>query len=435
MTAPSVVGTPVVGRPIGADVGVWSALPSSYTYQWSSCNGGSCANISGATNESYTPTTSDTGLTLEVTVTATNTSGTSSAVTSAASSTVVSPPSSVTAPTITGSATIGQTLTATDGTWSPNPTTYAYQWLRCSGGTCTNETNATSGTYVVSSSDVGSRIEVKVTASDAVGAATATSQPTAAVPVIPTTVSLTSSETTAKSGDTVALTATVSPAVNGGTFTFSQNGTPIAGCSALPMSSSTIGCIGTALGTGTVTITGAYSGDTASGASSSSLSLVITATGTTTTTQTTQSTQAAQLTQTTSSTGSPPPVVPPSRTITRPGRSKRLPDFSLRVAAVRLASTVSIRYYWAVQNVSCYNRASAVDVTVAGHTIAAPCRRNLMLASAAVADHINYAITFQAIEYGRRHKVVARGVVYRASMYMPGPEAQWTAIQGPVPVA
>ena len=434
MTAPSVVGTPVVGRPIGADVGVWSALPSSYTYQWSRCNGGSCANISGATNEAYTPTSSDMGLTLELTVTATNTSGTSSAVTSAASGTVVSPPISVTAPTIAGSAIIGQTLTATAGTWSQSPAGYGYQWLRCSGGTCTAETNATSSTYVVSSNDIGSQIEVKVSASNAVGAATATSQPTAAVSVTPTTVSLTSSETTPKTGDAVTLRATVSPAVNGGTFTFSQNGAPIAGCSVASVSSSTITCPVTAVGAGTVTITGAYSGDPTFAASSASVTLIITATGTTTTTQTSP-TQVTPSTPSPSPTAAAKPVLPPSRTITRPGRSKKLPDFSLRVAAIRLENAVPNRYYWAVQNISCYNHASVVDVTVSHHTIAAPCRRTLMLASESVADHVDYSITFQAIEYGRHHKVTARGVAYRVSMYMPGPEAQWTAIRGSVPVA
>ena len=36
--SPSVSGTPVATEAVGADVGVWSALPTGYTYQWSLCD-------------------------------------------------------------------------------------------------------------------------------------------------------------------------------------------------------------------------------------------------------------------------------------------------------------------------------------------------------------------------------------------------------------
>ncbi len=420
MTAPAVVGTPVVGRPIGADVGVWSALPSSYTYQWSQCNGASCTNLPGATGEAYTPTAADLGLTLEVTVTATNTSGTSTSVTSAASGAVASPPSDVTPPTIGGSAAIGQTLTASAGTWSPTPTGVTYQWLRCSAGSCTHVAGATSGTYAVSAADVGSLLEVQVTASNAVGTASATSQPTSAVAVVPTTVKLTSSKTTANVGDAITLSASVSPAVNGGTFTFSESGQAIAGCSDLAVTSA-ITCPGVAVSAGIATITGTYSGDGAYGTSSASVTITIVAPGSATPAP-------AQPIQSTQPIAPAPPVLPPSRIITRPGRSRTLPDFSLKALAVRRVDLVPNRYYWAVQNVACYNHAAAVLVTVNRHTVAVPCNAKLVIASQAVADHVTYAITFQAVRYNRHHKVAVRGVVYRASMYMPGPEAQWTSL-------
>lgn len=45
-------------------------------------------------------------------------------------------PTNTTQPAITGTPAQGQTLTATQGTWSGDPTSYVYQWVRCppSGG-------------------------------------------------------------------------------------------------------------------------------------------------------------------------------------------------------------------------------------------------------------------------------------------------------------
>lgn len=432
-TAPSVVGGPVVGRPIGADVGVWSALPSAYTYQWSRCDAGSCTNVANATGEAYTPTAADAGLTLEVTVTATNASGTSSSVTSAASSAVASPPSNVTLPAIGGSAAVGQTLTASAGTWSPPSPGETYQWSRCTAGSCTHVTGATSATYVVSSADVGSQLEVQVTATNAYGAASATSSPTAVVLVVPTTVRLTSSEDTAYIGDAITFSAKVSPAVDGGTFTFSEGGQAIAGCSGLPAAGTTITCPGLAVRLGNAIITGTYSGDGGFGSSSGSVTITIVAAAAATpppeqpieSAQPIESTAPSEPTQ---PVAPAPPVLPPSQTITRPGRSKTLPDFSLRVLAVRRTDLTPDRYYWAVENVACYNHASAVLVTVNRRTAAAPCRPELVIASQDVADHVTYSISFQAVRYNRHHEVVARGLVDRTSMYMPGPEAQWTPI-------
>lgn len=97
---------------------------------------------------------------------------------------VVNPSSAGTAPyvtavpTITGTATVGQVLTATSGTWAGDATiTYAYQWyannIAISGATAT--------TYTLLAAQLGKRITSRVTASNASGNASATSAPTSAV--------------------------------------------------------------------------------------------------------------------------------------------------------------------------------------------------------------------------------------------------------------
>ncbi|QTK78319.1 hypothetical protein AT6N2_C0412 [Agrobacterium tumefaciens] len=80
------------------------------------------------------------------------------------------------APAITGTAQVGQTLTATTGTWSGSPT-YARQWFAA--GVAIS--GATAATYVPVVGDVGKAITVRVTATNDKGSVSVTSAPTAAV--------------------------------------------------------------------------------------------------------------------------------------------------------------------------------------------------------------------------------------------------------------
>jgi hypothetical protein len=102
-------------------------------------------------------------------------------------------PRSTGAPLISGAAVVGQTLTATRGTWSGSPTGFAYRWQRCDalGLSCTAIAGATGERYVVGVPDVGSRIRVSVSARSAFGSTASVSTPTAVVAesVPPTNVS------------------------------------------------------------------------------------------------------------------------------------------------------------------------------------------------------------------------------------------------------
>jgi hypothetical protein len=190
---PTVSGTAEVGQTLTAGNGTWSGtLPMSYTYRWQDCNasGVACVEISGATAFTYAPVASDVGHTLRVVVSASNAGGTAQA-SSLATAAVTSPPpppppaapTNTAPPAISGSAVEGQTLSASAGAWTGEPTSYAYQWQDCdaAGASCANVGGATKATYTLAAGDVGHTLRVAVTAGNTAGSATASSAPTAAV--------------------------------------------------------------------------------------------------------------------------------------------------------------------------------------------------------------------------------------------------------------
>jgi hypothetical protein len=92
-------------------------------------------------------------------------------------------PAALAAPTVSGTPQQGQTLTASPGTWSNAPATYAYQWQSCdaAGATCVDIAGATASTYAVQPGDVGKTLRVEVTATNGQGATQVPSAATAAV--------------------------------------------------------------------------------------------------------------------------------------------------------------------------------------------------------------------------------------------------------------
>jgi hypothetical protein len=187
----SISGSPQVGSVLTIAPATWEGSPTpTITHSWMSCDpdGTNCTTIDGATDATYTVTSDDLGHVLEAVEIAsnqfggdapTNTDGTVSAPTAAVGSATSTSP-----PTVAGTFEDGQTLTADPGTWSGDPTSFAYQWQRCpDGGTCSDITGATSATYATVDDDVSAELQVDVTATNAYGSTSATSGATVHVRV------------------------------------------------------------------------------------------------------------------------------------------------------------------------------------------------------------------------------------------------------------
>jgi hypothetical protein len=193
-SAPTITGTANVGETLTAQNGTWDNSPTSFEYRWLRCNsaGDSCVGIPGATDKTYKVVGADMGHRLRVRVTAINADGSANA--RSAPTAIVqqlsAAPKNTERPTISGTARVGQALTANNGSWSGNPTSFGYQWQRCDadGSNCGNIAGSTSRTYTVRTADLGFRLRVEVTARNDKGTGTATSGVTAIVqPATPIT--------------------------------------------------------------------------------------------------------------------------------------------------------------------------------------------------------------------------------------------------------
>ena len=80
-------------------------------------------------------------------------------------------PVATTSPPVTGTPTVGSTLSCGQGVWANGPTSYAYAWLRDGSAI----SGATAATYQLVSADLGHSVACKVTATNAEGSGSATS--------------------------------------------------------------------------------------------------------------------------------------------------------------------------------------------------------------------------------------------------------------------
>jgi hypothetical protein len=162
--------------------GTWSNTPTAYSYQWQkSSDGISWINLSGETASTYSPTFDVANLQIRVSVGAGNAVETSTVTTAVVSGFL--PPQASVIPAITGTKTVGQTLTTSTGTWPGTSDSYVYQWQRSSdsGVTWTNISGSTSSTYVLVAGDAGYQIRSQVSLTTNAGSSSAYSLPTTGI--------------------------------------------------------------------------------------------------------------------------------------------------------------------------------------------------------------------------------------------------------------
>ena len=193
--APTISGTAQVRETLAADTtsiadadGLDSAA---FSYQWLADD----AEINGATASTYTLVAADAGKAIKVQVSFTDDAGHDEELNSAATAAVAAapPPPNTPAtglPTITGTAQVGDTLTAVttgieDADGLDN-VIFSYQWIRNDGGTDTDISEATGSSYTLGDSDVDKTVKVRVSfTDDANNRETVTSAATAAVAARP----------------------------------------------------------------------------------------------------------------------------------------------------------------------------------------------------------------------------------------------------------
>ena len=169
----------------------------SYSYQWVANDGTSDTDITGGADSTHTLVSGDEGKTIKVRVSFTDDAGFDETLTSVATEAVgfavqqqIANSAATGAPTISGTAQVGEPLTAetsriadADGL---TKVSYSYQWVANDGTADTDITDATDSIYTLAATDEGKTIKVKVSFTDDAGLEeTLTSAATTAVQAAP----------------------------------------------------------------------------------------------------------------------------------------------------------------------------------------------------------------------------------------------------------
>ena len=188
---PTIGGTAQVQETLTADIsgiadedGLTSV---SYSYQWIRGDGNTDTDISGETASTYTLVSADVGKAIKVRIIFTDDAGNDESLTSEATAAVTASNTLATGePTITGTAQVGEELTADTTDISDSDglinASFTYRWLADD----TDITDATGSTYTLAATDEGKAIKVRITFTDDAGNdESLTSEATAAVAAIP----------------------------------------------------------------------------------------------------------------------------------------------------------------------------------------------------------------------------------------------------------
>lgn len=156
-TAPAIVGSPAVGAPLEVAAGAWTPTPSSVTVRWLADG----AAIPGATAPSYVPTPDVKGKALTAEVTAELSGYTAGRAVLATAPVAPGTFQPTAQPTIQGVAEVGQTLTLTASSWSPQPAKVTTQWY--ADGVALD--GATGASLVLTRDHIDTRISARTIAS------------------------------------------------------------------------------------------------------------------------------------------------------------------------------------------------------------------------------------------------------------------------------
>ena len=177
---PKVTGVATPGRTLTAHQGWWypgADKIDSFVYAWRRCNaaGWYCDTQVGS-DPTYIPTAEDLGHRLRATITATNAAGTTRWLSPPTRR--VGAPVLAVRPVITGTARIGETLTAGTGSWNPAATSYTYEWRRCYDSYKCHSAGTGATTYQITENDSYAQLSVRVTAINAYGSEVGASRAT-----------------------------------------------------------------------------------------------------------------------------------------------------------------------------------------------------------------------------------------------------------------
>ena len=193
---PTISGTAQVGQMLTASTSDISdsdgLINATFTYQWTANDGTEDTDIQDATGSTYTLAAADEGKTIKVRVSFTDDGGNQETRTSAVTVAVAAVPNSAATgePTISGTAQVGQMLTASTSDISDSDglinATFTYQWIANDGTEDTDIQDATGSTYTLAAADEGKTIKVRVSFTDDGGnQETRTSAVTVAVAAVP----------------------------------------------------------------------------------------------------------------------------------------------------------------------------------------------------------------------------------------------------------